>query len=89
MPGVLILEAMAQAGGVLLLYAIDNPQSKLVYFMSISNAKFRHPVTPGDQLRFELEMHSFRRGACKMSGRTFVEDKLVANADFMAMVRDR
>jgi len=89
MPGVLILEAMAQAGGVLLLNAIDDPQSKVVYFMSISNAKFRHPVTPGDQLRFELEMHSFRRGACKMSGRTFVEDKLVANADFMAMVVDR
>ena len=89
MPGVLILEAMAQAGGVLLLNDIDDPQSKVVYFMSISNAKFRLPVTPGDQLRFELEMHSFRRGACKMSGRTFVEDKLVANADFMAMVVDR
>ena len=89
MPGVLILEAMAQAGGVLLLNAIDEPQTKVVYFMSIDNAKFRKPVTPGDQLRFELEMHAFRRNTCKMSGKTFVGDELVASADFMAMVMDR
>ena len=89
MPGVLILEAMAQAGGVLLLNAIDEPETKLVYFMAIDNAKFRKPVMPGDQLRFELEMQAFRRSTCKMSGRAFVEDKLVASADFMAMVIDR
>lgn len=89
MPGVLILEAMAQAGGVLLLNAIEHPETKLVYFMSIDNAKFRRPVVPGDQLRFELEMHAFRRNACKMSGRAFVEDTEVAGADFMAMVVDR
>ncbi|MBU0982771.1 MAG: bifunctional UDP-3-O-[3-hydroxymyristoyl] N-acetylglucosamine deacetylase/3-hydroxyacyl-ACP dehydratase [candidate division Zixibacteria bacterium] len=89
MPGVLILEAMAQAGGVLLLNAIDNPETKVVYFMSIDNAKFRQPVTPGDQLRFELDMHAFRRNACKMSGKTYVGDKLVAGADFMAMIMDR
>ncbi len=89
MPGVLILEAMAQAGGVLLLNAIEDPQSKVVYFMSIDNAKFRKPVTPGDQLRFELEMHAFRRNTCKMSGKAFVGEDLVAGADFMAMVMDR
>jgi UDP-3-O-[3-hydroxymyristoyl] N-acetylglucosamine deacetylase/3-hydroxyacyl-[acyl-carrier-protein] dehydratase len=89
MPGVMILEAMAQAGGILLLNAIDNPQSKVVYFMSINNAKFRKPVIPGDQLRFELEMISFRRSACKMSGKAFVGDDVVASADFMAMVMDR
>ncbi len=89
MPGVLILEAMAQAGGILLLNAIDDPQSKVVYFLSIDNAKFRQPVIPGDQLRFELEMHAFRRGNCKMSGQAFVEDKLVASADFLARVIDR
>ena len=89
MPGVMILEAMAQAGGILLLNAIDNPQSKVVYFMSIDNAKFRKPVTPGDQLRFELEMISFRRSACKMAGKAFVGDDIVASADFMAMVMDR
>ncbi|MDX9856417.1 MAG: bifunctional UDP-3-O-[3-hydroxymyristoyl] N-acetylglucosamine deacetylase/3-hydroxyacyl-ACP dehydratase [candidate division Zixibacteria bacterium] len=89
MPGVLILEAMAQAGGVLLLNAIEHPETKLVYFMSIDNAKFRRPVVPGDQLRFELEMHAFRRNACKMSGRAFVDGTEVAGADFMAMVVDR
>ena len=89
MPAVLILEAMAQAGGVLLLHAIESPESKLVYFMSIDNAKFRQPVTPGDQLRFELEMQTFRRNTCKMTGRAFVEDKVVAGADFMAMIIDR
>jgi len=89
MPGVMILEAMAQAGGILLLNAIENPQTKVVYFMSIDNAKFRKPVTPGDQLRFELEMISFRRSACKMAGKAFVGDDIVASADFMAMVMDR
>jgi UDP-3-O-[3-hydroxymyristoyl] N-acetylglucosamine deacetylase/3-hydroxyacyl-[acyl-carrier-protein] dehydratase len=89
MPGVMILEAMAQAGGVLLLNAIADPQTKVVYFLSIDNAKFRRPVGPGDQLRFELEMQAFRRGTCKMSGKSFVDDNLVASADFMAMIVDR
>ncbi|MBD3257055.1 bifunctional UDP-3-O-[3-hydroxymyristoyl] N-acetylglucosamine deacetylase/3-hydroxyacyl-ACP dehydratase [candidate division GN15 bacterium] len=89
MPGVLILEAMAQAGGVLLLNAIDEPEKKLVLFMSIDNAKFRKPVIPGDQLRFELEMRAFRRNTCKMSGEAFVDDQVVTSADFMAMVVDR
>ncbi len=89
MPGVLILEAMAQAGGVLLLNAIAEPETKVVYFMGIDNAKFRRPVVPGDQLRFELKMHAFRRMTCKMSGEAFVDGELVASADFMAMVRDR
>jgi UDP-3-O-[3-hydroxymyristoyl] N-acetylglucosamine deacetylase/3-hydroxyacyl-[acyl-carrier-protein] dehydratase len=89
MPGVMILEAMAQAGGILLLNAIENPKTKVVYFMSIDNAKFRKPVVPGDQLRFELEMHALRRNTCKMSGETYVDDQLVASADFMAMIMDR
>jgi UDP-3-O-[3-hydroxymyristoyl] N-acetylglucosamine deacetylase/3-hydroxyacyl-[acyl-carrier-protein] dehydratase len=89
MPGVLILEAIAQAGGILLLNQIDDPRSKVVYFMSIDNAKFRRPVTPGDQLRFELEMNAFRRGTCKMAGKVFVQDKLVASAEFMAQIMDR
>lgn len=89
MPGVLILEAMAQAGGILMLEAIPDPSTKVVYFMSIDNAKFRKPVLPGDQLRFELEMGSFRRNTCKMRGLAYVEDKVVAEADFMAMVIDR
>lgn len=89
MPGVLILEAMAQAGGVLLLNAIENPETKVVYFMSIDNAKFRRPVVPGDQLRFELKMLSFRRMTCKMRGEAFVDGEQVASAEFLAMVRDR
>ena len=89
MPGVMILEAMAQSGGILLLNAIEDPQTKVVYFMAIDNARFRKPVMPGDQLRFELEMKSYRRSACKMSGKAFVDGKVVAEADFMAMVMDR
>jgi len=89
MPGVLVLEAMAQAGGVLLLHEIEHPETKVVYFMAIDNARFRKPVMPGDQLRFELEMKSFRRMACKMTGSAYVQDSLVASADFMAMVMDR
>ncbi|MEW5993769.1 MAG: bifunctional UDP-3-O-[3-hydroxymyristoyl] N-acetylglucosamine deacetylase/3-hydroxyacyl-ACP dehydratase [Candidatus Zixiibacteriota bacterium] len=89
MPGVLILEALAQAGGILLLNAIPDPETKVVYFISIDNARFRKPVLPGDQVRFELEMHAFRRNTCKMSGKAFVDDNIVASADFMAMVMDR
>jgi UDP-3-O-[3-hydroxymyristoyl] N-acetylglucosamine deacetylase/3-hydroxyacyl-[acyl-carrier-protein] dehydratase len=89
MPGVLLLEAMAQAGGVLLLNAVENPEAKVVYFMSIDGVKFRKPVTPGDQLRFELEMLSFRRNTCRMQGKTFVEEALVAEATFMATVVDK
>src|SRR5512145_2197985 len=74
MPGVLILEAMAQAGGVLLLQAVEKPETKLPFFVSIDNAKFRRTVTPGDQLRFELEMESFRHSTCKMTGKAYVED---------------
>ncbi len=89
MPGVLVLEAMAQAGGVLMLHEIKDPESKVVYFMGIDKAKFRKPVLPGDQLRFELEMTAFRRNTCKMSGKAYIDDGLVASADFMAMVVDR
>jgi UDP-3-O-[3-hydroxymyristoyl] N-acetylglucosamine deacetylase/3-hydroxyacyl-[acyl-carrier-protein] dehydratase len=89
MPGVLIIEAMAQAGGILLLNAVENPETKLVYFLSIDNVKFRKPVMPGDTLRFELEMLTFRRGVCKMQGKTFIGDTLVTEAELMAKVVDR
>ncbi|MBN2227343.1 MAG: bifunctional UDP-3-O-[3-hydroxymyristoyl] N-acetylglucosamine deacetylase/3-hydroxyacyl-ACP dehydratase [candidate division Zixibacteria bacterium] len=89
MPGVLIIEAMAQAGGVLLLNAIPNPETKLVYFLSMDNVKFRRPVTPGDTLRFEVEMITFRRGICRMKGKTFIGDTLVTEAELMAKVIDR
>ncbi|OGC86817.1 MAG: UDP-3-O-[3-hydroxymyristoyl] N-acetylglucosamine deacetylase [candidate division Zixibacteria bacterium RBG_16_48_11] len=89
MPGVLILEAMAQAGGFLLLNTVPEPEKKLVYFMGIDGVRFRKPVLPGDQLRFELEMLSFRRGTCKMKGNAFVGSDLVTEAELMAMIVDR
>ncbi|MCH7878626.1 MAG: bifunctional UDP-3-O-[3-hydroxymyristoyl] N-acetylglucosamine deacetylase/3-hydroxyacyl-ACP dehydratase [candidate division Zixibacteria bacterium] len=89
MPGVLILESLAQAGGALLLNAIPDQENKIVYFMSINNVKFRKPVVPGDQLRLELDLLTFRRNTCKMSGSAFVGDVEVASADFVAVVVDR
>jgi UDP-3-O-[3-hydroxymyristoyl] N-acetylglucosamine deacetylase/3-hydroxyacyl-[acyl-carrier-protein] dehydratase len=89
MPGVLIVEAMAQAGGLMLLNMIDDPQSKVVYFMGIDNARFRKPVHPGDQLRFDVDMVTFRRGMCKIAGRAFVEEDLVTEATMMAMLMEK
>ena len=88
-PAVLILEAMAQTGGILLLSTVDNPVGKLVYFMGIDNARFRKPVLPGDQLRLELTMLRLRRSGCKMRGEAFVNGDLVAEADLMAQVVER
>jgi UDP-3-O-[3-hydroxymyristoyl] N-acetylglucosamine deacetylase/3-hydroxyacyl-[acyl-carrier-protein] dehydratase len=89
MPGVLIIEAMAQTGGILLLNGVENPGDKLVFFMSINNAKFRRPVVPGDQLVFELALTSRKSKICLMSGKAFVDGTLVAEADLMASIIDR
>ncbi len=89
MPGVLIIEAMAQVGGLLLMDTIENPDEKVVYFMSLDKVKWRRPVTPGDQLVFNLELLQFRRGICRMRGEGFVDGKLVAEAELMARVMDR
>ncbi len=89
MPGVLIVEAMAQVGGFLVMGTVDDPQNKVVYFMSIDNVKFRRPVVPGDQLRSELEMIQRRGRTCRMRGTAFVDGNLVAEAEFMARVVDR
>jgi UDP-3-O-[3-hydroxymyristoyl] N-acetylglucosamine deacetylase/3-hydroxyacyl-[acyl-carrier-protein] dehydratase len=89
MPGVLIVEAMAQAGGILLLNTVDDPENKLVYFLGIDGVRFRKPVLPGDQIRFELDMVQFRRGTCKMQGKAFVEGDLVTEAILMATIVDR
>ena len=89
MPGVLIIEAMAQVGGVLLLGLVDDPDSKVVYFMSLDNVKFRRPVKPGDQLRFELDLVQVRGSVCKMHGVAMVDGEVVCEADMAAMVRDR
>jgi UDP-3-O-[3-hydroxymyristoyl] N-acetylglucosamine deacetylase/3-hydroxyacyl-[acyl-carrier-protein] dehydratase len=89
MPGVLIIEAMAQVGGMLLLGSVPNPGEKVVYFMSLDNVKFRRPVKPGDQLRFELELVQVRGMVCKMNGLAKVDGEVVAEAVMAAMVRDR
>ena len=89
MPGVLIIEAMAQVGGVLLLGSVDNFENKVVYFMSLDNVKFRRPVRPGDQLRFELDLVQVRGMVCKMRGVARVDGDVVAEAEMAAIVRDR
>ena len=89
MPGVLIIEAMGQTGGVLLLNSVDNPESKVVYFTGLDNVKFRKTVIPGDQIRFTVDMLMFRRGLCKMRGEAHVDGVLVAEADMTAVVVDR
>ena len=89
MPGVLIIEAMAQCGGLLLMDEVDDMGEKVVYFMTMDNVKFRRPVTPGDTLLFELEVIQFRRGVCRMAGRGLVDGKVVAEAEFMAKIMDK
>lgn len=89
MPGVLIIEAMAQVGGMLLLGTIEDPDQKVVYFMSLDNVKFRRPVLPGDQLRCELEMIQNRGRTCRMKGVAYVDGNVVAEAEMMARVVDR
>jgi 3-hydroxymyristoyl/3-hydroxydecanoyl-(acyl carrier protein) dehydratase len=89
MPGVLIVEAMAQAGGVLLLNGLENPGNKLVYFMAMNNVKFRKPVVPGDQLILEIRMLSRRSKVIQIRGEAFVDGTLVAEGEFTAAIIDR
>jgi 3-hydroxymyristoyl/3-hydroxydecanoyl-(acyl carrier protein) dehydratase len=89
MPGVLIVEAMAQVGGVLLMGAISDLESRVVYIMSLDNVKFRKPVRPGDQLRFEVEMIQVRGMVCRVRGVAKVDGEVVCEAEMAAMVRDK
>jgi beta-hydroxyacyl-ACP dehydratase FabZ len=89
MPGVLIVEAMAQCGGVLLMKSFPDAAGKVVYFMSIDNVKFRRPVLPGDQLRFELTVEKIKSKIAKMHGNAFVGEDLVCEADLTSMLIDK
>jgi len=89
MPGVLMVEAIAQAGGALLLSEIPDRASKLMLFTSIENARFRRPVTPGDQLRIEVTVLNWRSRAVKMGGSITVDGKLVCDAVVMCQVVPR
>jgi beta-hydroxyacyl-ACP dehydratase FabZ len=86
MPGVLLLEAMAQVGGVLAFKSDPEPEKKVIYFMSIDKAKFRKPVVPGDQVRFELELLKVRSTVRQFRGVALVDGNIVAEAEMMAMI---
>ncbi len=89
MPGVLVVEAMAQAGGILLLHEVPERESKLVYFTSIERARFRRPVVPGDVLRFEVDVVRLRRVHAKLECKAFVDGQLTAEAILSSAMVDR
>ena len=90
MPGVLILEAMAQVGGVLLVRSLSlQGQRKVIYFTGIQKARFRKPVVPGDQIRFEVDILQLRKQMCRMKGVALVDGKVTTEAEMSAVVMDR
>jgi len=89
MPGVLILEAMAQAGAFLVLHNFDEPLAKSMFFSGVESSKFRKPVLPGDQLVLEMTLLKIRLGTVKIQGFAYVDRKLVAEAILLASVVDR
>ena len=89
MPGVLIIEAMAQAGGFLLLLEIPDRDKKLLYFVAVDGARFRRPVVPGDQLRMEINVLAWRGDFCKLEGKAYVGEELAAEGIVMCKMIDR
>jgi 3-hydroxyacyl-[acyl-carrier-protein] dehydratase len=89
MPGVLILEAMAQTGGLLLLQEIPDREKKLLYFVAVDYARFRRPVLPGEQLLLEVTLTSWRGDFCKLAGKATVQGQLAAEATLMCKMVDR
>ena len=93
-PGVMIIEGMAQAGGVLAFKSMDTEsqeeiENKVVYFMSIDKAKFRSPVTPGDQLVYKIDVIKHKGAIWQLDAKAYVDDKLVAQAELKAMIVDK
>ncbi len=93
-PGVMIIEGMAQAGGVLAFKSMDNAtqeeiENKVVYFMSIDKAKFRAPVTPGDQLVYKIDVIKNKGAVWQLDAKAYVDDKVVAQAELKAMIVDK
>jgi 3-hydroxyacyl-[acyl-carrier-protein] dehydratase len=89
MPGVLLLEALAQAGGVLLLHDMPDRTKKLLYFTGIERARFRRPVVPGDQVRLEIEILNLRATFCRLQAKALVDGKLAAEAILSSAMVDR
>jgi 3-hydroxyacyl-[acyl-carrier-protein] dehydratase len=88
-PGVLLVEAMAQAGGLLLLHEVPDRANKLIYFTGIEGARFRRPVVPGDQVRLDIEILRYRSLHCKLQGRALVDGRVAAEAVIMSTMVDR
>ena len=89
MPGVLILEAMAQAGAFLVLNTVDDPMSKNMFFSAVEKSRFRKPIIPGDQVRLEMELVKIRMGAVRLQGKAYVDNNIVAEGILMANIVDR
>jgi 3-hydroxyacyl-[acyl-carrier-protein] dehydratase len=89
MPGVLLIEGMAQAGGLLLLHDLPDREGKLLYFAGIEEAKFRRPVVPGDQVRYEIEVLRLRSTFCKVAGKALVDGEVAAEAILSTAMIDR
>ena len=89
MPGVLLVEAMAQAGGFLVLNTIPSPETKLMYISAIENTRFKRIVTPGDQLIINAELKKFKLNTCKISAQVLVDKNIVAESTFLASVVNR
>ncbi len=88
MPGVLILEALAQAGGILIYNSIPDPEKKIFFLSKVDKAKFRRPVVPGDQLRFEIDMLRLKNRFCHYKGKALVEGELAAECEVVASLTD-
>ena len=89
MPGVLIVEALAQCGGLLLMAGLDRSEEKVIYFLAVDGVKFRRPVVPGDQLRLELELLQGRGRRGRLKGVARVDGKVVAEATILGQIMDR
>lgn len=89
MPGVLIIEALAQCGGLLLMGGLENPEDKVIYFLSVDGVKFRRPVVPGDQLILEIELVQGRARRGKLKGVARVDGSVAAEATILGQVMDR
>ena len=89
MPGVLIVEAMAQAGGILLLHELPPEKRRLLYFTAIERARFRRPIVPGDQVRLEVEVLRLRESFVRTAGKAFVDGKLAAEATLSSAMVER
>ncbi len=89
MPGVLLVEGMAQAAGILLMHDLEDRESKLIYFAGIDRARFRRPVVPGDQVTYEVELLRHRSSFAKLEGRALVDGKVCAEAVCSSSMVDR